>query len=174
MSASTSTVVIPATGTYQVDPARTRVAFRTHHMFGLGPVKGRFDLRSGIVVVAVPVSASLVVVAIDAGSFDTGNAKRDERVRSADFLDVENHPEILFTSTGIGETHEGWTLRGEITARGIVAPIELAVREVKADGDVVTLRASGTVDRYAHSITRMKGMAARYLELDIHAWAVRT
>jgi polyisoprenoid-binding protein YceI len=87
---------------------------------------------------------------------------------------VVNHPEIVFTSTGFGETAQGWILRGEITARGVVAPVELKVLEVGMDGETVTFRATGTVDRYDHSIVRMKGMAGRYLALEIQARAVRT
>jgi polyisoprenoid-binding protein YceI len=174
MTESASSVTIPAVGTYQVDPASSAITFKTRHMFGLGPVVGRFDLRSGSVVVAVPVSASLVVAAVEAGSFVTGNPTRDEKVRSADFLDAQKHPEIVFTSTAISETDQGWVLRGEITARGVVAPVELNVLEVGVDGDVVTMRASGTVDRYAHGMTKLKGMAGRYLNLSISARAVRS
>ena len=174
MSGSASTVTIPAAGNYQLDPAQSSITFKTRHLFGLGPVDGRFDLRSGSVVVAVPVSASLVVAAVEAGSFLTGNPVRDEKVRSADFLDAGKHPEIVFTSTAISETDQGWVLRGEITARGVVAPVALDVLEVGVEGDVVTLRASGTVDRFAHGMTKMKGMAGRYLNVSISARAVRS
>lgn len=173
MGATAGTVVIPETGTYEVDPAGCDITFTTRHMFGLGPVKGRFALRSGSVVVALPITASLVVAAIETASFGTGNPQRDKHIRSGDFLDAKNHPEIVFTSTGIGETEQGWVLRGEITARGVIAPIELKVIEVAMEGDVITLRVTGTVDRYAHGITKMKGMAGRYLALDIRARAVR-
>jgi polyisoprenoid-binding protein YceI len=173
MSASTSSVTIPAAGTYQVDPAGCSIVIHTRHLFGLIPVDGTFALRSASVMVSVPVSSSLVVAAVEAGSFLSGNQTRDDRVSSADFLDAKNHPEIVFTSTGVSKTHQGWVLRGEITARGVIAPVELTVLEVDADGDVITIRATGTVDRYAHGITKMKGMAGRYLTVDISARAVR-
>jgi polyisoprenoid-binding protein YceI len=173
MGASSSSVTIPAAGTYQVDPVGSSITFHTRHLFGLGPVVGTFTVRSGIVVVAMPIAASLVVAAVDAGSFATGNAQRDDQVRSADFLDVKHHPEIVFASTGLGRTDQGWRLRGEVTARGVVAPVELAVLAVETTGDVVTMRATGTVDRYAHGMTTMHGMAGRYLSLDIAARAVR-
>jgi polyisoprenoid-binding protein YceI len=173
MGVSAGTVIIPETGTYEVDPAGSTIAFSTRHMFGLGPVKGSFTLRSGSVVVADVTTASLVVAAIDAASFTTGNPQRDKHIRSSDFLDAEHHPEIVFTSTGIGETEQGWILRGEITARGVIAPVELKVVEVENAGQAITIRVTGTVDRYAHGLTKMKGMAGRYLGLDIRARAVR-
>ena len=121
MAASITKVAIPATGTYTVDPATTTVAFNTRRVFGLGPVKGVFALRSGSLDVAEPLNASRVSVSVDAASFATGNPKRDSQVRSADFLDVQDHPEIIFASTGLSETAEGWVLRGEITARAVRA-----------------------------------------------------
>ncbi len=173
MGASTSSVTIPATGTYDVDPDSTRIGFTARHLFGLGPVEGTFRLRSGSVVVGRPVTTTVVVAAVETGSFASGNALRDVRVRSADVLDAEHHPEIVFASTGVSETDQGWVLRGEITARGVIAPVELTVLEVATDGDVVTVRVTGTVDRYAHGLTAMRGLAGRYLTLDIAARAVR-
>jgi polyisoprenoid-binding protein YceI len=173
MAASITKVAIPATGTYTVDPATTTVAFNTRRVFGFGPVKGVFALRSGSLDVAEPLNASRVSVSVDAASFATGNPKRDSRVRSADFLAAEDHPEIIFASTGLSETADGWVLRGEITARGVVAPVELSVLEVAVDGDAVTARITGTVDRYAHSMTKLRGLAGRYLTLNITARAVR-
>jgi polyisoprenoid-binding protein YceI len=174
MGTAAGTVIIPETGSYEVDPAGSTITFTTRHIFGLGPVKGTFTLRSGSVVVALPTTASLVVAAIDTASFSSGNPQRDKHIRSGDFLDAAHHPEIVFTSTGVGETEHGWILRGEITARGVIAPIELKVIEVGIEGETITFRVTGTVDRYAHSITKMKGMAGRYLELDIRARAVRS
>jgi polyisoprenoid-binding protein YceI len=173
MAAATTKVTIPATGTYQLDPASTSIAFNTRHIFGLGPVKGTFALRTGSIHVAEQPTRSRVSVSVDAASFATGNPKRDAQVSSSDFLDVQHHPEIIFASTGLSKTAEGWVLRGEITARGVVAPVELRVLEVAVDGDAVTARMTGTVDRYAHSMTKLKGMAGRYLTLVITARAVR-
>jgi polyisoprenoid-binding protein YceI len=173
MAGSNRNVTIPASGVYRVDPATTTVAFHTRHIFGLGPVHGSFGLRAASLEVAEPITASRVSASVEAGSFVTGNPKRDAQVRSADFLDAEHHPEIIFVSTGLSQTDQGWVLRGEITARGVVAPVELTVLEVAVAGDVLTAHVSGIVDRYAHSMTKLKGMAGRYLTLDITARAVR-
>jgi polyisoprenoid-binding protein YceI len=173
MAVSTAKVTIPETGFYQVDPAATTVDFTTRHLLGLGPVKGRFTLRSGSIEVAEPLTDSRVSGSVEASSFLTGHPKRDPHVKSADFLDAENHPEIVFASTWLSETDEGWILRGEITARGVVAPVELRVLAVAVDGDAVLVQVTGTVDRYAHGMTKLKGMAGRYLTLNITARAVR-
>lgn len=57
--------------------------------------------------------------------------------------------------------------------RGNTAPVELTIIEVSSHPTGLTVRATGKVDRYAHNINKMKGMAARYLTLTIAAHADR-
>lgn len=140
-------------------------------MFGMGTVTGKFALVSGQIVITEPVSSSRVEAAASAQSFDSASPMRDGQVKSAKFLDAEAHPEIRFTSTGLVRDGDRWLLRGKITARGTAAPVELTVVESAADTTGLTLRATGRVDRYAHGITKMKGMAGRYLTLEINARA---
>lgn len=173
MTPAASTVQLPAAGTYRINPSTSTIAFTTRHMFGIGAVKGSFDLTSGDIIVAEPVIASQVVATATADSFTTGNPKRDKHVKSADFLHAETHPEISFRSTELVPDGVGWLLRGAITARSTTAPVELTIIEATADPTGFTVKAAGKVDRYAHDITKMKGMAARYLTLHITAHADR-
>ena len=96
---ATPVVQPPAAGTYRIDPSMSAIAFTTRHMFGTGAVKGSFDLSSGEIIVAEPVTASHVVATAPANSFTTGNPKRDKHVRSADFLQSDTHPVISFRSS---------------------------------------------------------------------------
>ncbi|MGH9068129.1 MAG: YceI family protein [Acidimicrobiales bacterium] len=169
-----ATVSIPAVGTYRLDPSGSTVTFTTRHMFGLASVKGSFTLASGEVTIAEPVSSSTASAVIDAASFATPNATRDKDVKSANFLHVEAHPHITFDSTEVVGDGTVWKLRGQITVRGNTAPVELTVIEARTDEAGLLLRATGRVDRYAHDITKKKGMAGRYLDLDITARASRT
>lgn len=171
MSAPT-TVSIPPAGTYQVDPAASSVTFATRHMFGLGAVTGSFKLLSGEIIITDPVTSSTATAVIDAASFATGSAARDKDVKSANFLHVQDHPEITFRSTELEESGEGWVLRGQITARGRAARADVALSEVRADTNGLTIRATCRVDRYAHGITKKKGMAGRFLDLEITARAM--
>ena len=81
-----------------IDPAHTSVEFAVKHMM-FTTVRGRFEKVSGTIEVdpANP-DRSSVTVEIDASSINTGNEKRDEHLRSADFLDVAKHPTITFHS----------------------------------------------------------------------------
>lgn len=171
--ASPQTVSVPVAGTYRLDPQHSKIAFATRHMFGLSGVTGSFDLVSGEIVVADPVTGSRVVAEAAAGSFSTGHAKRDPHVKSADFLHADEHPLITFRSSEVAQDGDRWLLRGQLTARGTSSPAELTVTQVQSDDDTLTLRATGKIDRYAHGITKMKGMAGRYVTLDITARATR-
>jgi len=170
---ATAVVQIPAAGTYRLDPAASSVTFTTRHMFGLGGVKGSFGLVSGEITISDPATSSTTSAVIDAASFATGSAARDKDVKSANFLHVQAHPQITFRSTELARDGDRWLLRGQITARGNTAPAELRVTEARTDEDGLLLRAAGRVDRYAHGITKKKGMAGRYLDLDITARATR-
>jgi polyisoprenoid-binding protein YceI len=62
-------------------------------------------------------------------------------------------------------------MRGQLTVRGHSAPVELAVTESRAGGDGLTLRGATRIDRHAFGLTRKKGLAARYLDVEITAYA---
>ncbi|MFC1421113.1 YceI family protein [Streptacidiphilus cavernicola] len=161
------TVTIPPAGDYVIDPSRSTIDFTTKHMFGLGAVTGRFALRSGRITVATPTNASGAVVVADAASFSTGHRGRDAKVLSKAILDSASYPEIRFASAGAVSIDGRWTLRGTLTAHGEEAPVEFSVIESAIDGGTLNVVATATVDRYAHGITAMKGMAGRYLQLTV-------
>ncbi len=165
-------------GTYGIDPGASTISLTTRHLFGLGRVRGTFDVTGGRIAVgerAGEAQATVTVdVAVDAGSVDTGNAGRDKAVRSPAFLDSETHPEISFRSTGVDREGGSWVVRGEVTARGTAAPVDLRVEELRETDGGLHVRAAATVDRYALGMTRFKGVAARRVELEISARADRT
>jgi polyisoprenoid-binding protein YceI len=168
-------VDVPALGRYRIDPERSTIAVRAKHLFGLGTVHAAFTLRSGAIVVTDPVTTSTAHAVLDAASFTSGNAARDKKVRSKALLHVDQHPDIRFSADSASLTSDGtWTVHGAVTARGGSAPVELTVTEATAHGETLTVVATATVDRYAHGITAVKGLAGRYLEVNLTATAHRT
>ena len=163
----------PPAGRYVLDPAGSLVTFETRHMFGLGRVRGALAVTDGALDVAEPAAGSSVQAAVSTASFSTRNPMRDPQVRSGLFLDARHHPEISFRSTVIRRGGDGWTVSGVLTVKGRPAPLDLTITSIATDGDAVVFRASGTVDRYAHGITAMRGMAARHLTIQITARASR-
>ncbi|MGA8114421.1 MAG: YceI family protein [Actinocatenispora sp.] len=162
----------PKPGVYRIDPDASTIRFATRSLFGLVPVKGTFAIEQGQLAVAESAADSTVDVVVRADSFDTGNAKRDEHVRSADFLHVSDHPEIRFRSQGPQRDGEA-TLHGELTVQGVSQPSVLTIESVTVDDAGLTVRAGTTVDRYAFGVTKSKGMAGRYLSITLDVVAAR-
>jgi polyisoprenoid-binding protein YceI len=71
---------------------------------------------------------------------------------------VRGHPHITFRSTELVQDGNAWRLRGQITARGTSAPAELTITEAAASEDVLQICATTRVDRYAHGLTKGKGL----------------
>lgn len=120
-----------ATATWKIDPAHTSVQFAVRHMM-VSNVRGTFGTVSGTVTgdPAKPLDA-VIQVTIDAASIDTRNAKRDDHLRSADFLDVAKYPTITFRSTRIEPAGEGaYRVAGDLTLHGTKRPIVLEVRDL--------------------------------------------
>ncbi|GGO66408.1 YceI family protein [Nonomuraea cavernae] len=155
----------PGPGVYRLDPEATEITFGTRHLFGLLPVRGSFALDRGEVRVAEPLTESTVDVVIRAGSVDTGLPVRDGKVRSAVYLDVAAHPEIIFRARAVERAADGTRVPGELTVRGVTGPTVLSLTYLVAEGSTLRARAEATVDRYAFGLTREKGMTGRYFHL---------
>jgi polyisoprenoid-binding protein YceI len=173
MPISANAPLPPPTGRYLINASDSTVTFTTKHMFGLGNVRGRFGLTSGSVVVAERAEDSSVEAEISASSFSTRNPLRDIQVRSPLFLSTRRHPAISFRANGVRRRGDTWTATGTLTVKGKSAPAELTVTNIEPVGGSIVFTAHGTVDRYAHGITMMRGMAARHLSFDITAHATK-
>lgn len=167
-------VRLPAAGTYRLDPARSSTTFTTRHLFGLGKVTGSLAVLHGQVTIAADPAASTVEATLLADSFQSASAGHDKVVKSPGYLDVDGHPHLTFASTALVRAGQGWLVRGTLMARGVAAPVELTVTDIAEDRDEVTVHATATVDRYAHGLTKGRGLAARRLQLQFTAVASRT
>lgn len=125
------TQTLPQVGSWTLDPTHTRIGFMAKHLM-VTKVRGSFGSHSGTIEVAEPIEDSSVTVEIDAASIDTGTADRDAHLRSGDFLDVENHPKITFTSTGVRREGSDYKVDGELTIVGVTKPVTL---DVEFDGE---------------------------------------
>jgi polyisoprenoid-binding protein YceI len=112
------------TGDYTVDAAHTRIGVRARHAM-VTTVRGAFTDFSGEahLVPADPPSSS-VAIRIRTATIDTGQADRDAHLRSADFLDVENYPEIAFVSTDVEQVDDDvFRVAGDLTIRDMTRPV---------------------------------------------------
>ena len=119
--------LVPPPGTFEIDPVHTFVTFRAQHLV-IGRVQGRFETVYGGVTVDESVLDSHVEVVIDAASITTQFPMRDDDLRSSNFLDVANYPDLTFRSTGITELPSGkWSIFGDLTIKGVTVATALIV-----------------------------------------------
>ena len=113
-------------GTYTIDPAHTRIGFVARHAM-VTKVRGSFNEFTGTVVIdAEKPEQSTAELAIKVDSIDTRNADRDGHLRTNDFLDLDNYPEITFRSTGAELVDENNAkLSGDLTIKGVSHPITI-------------------------------------------------
>jgi polyisoprenoid-binding protein YceI len=112
--------------TYQLDVSHSQILFKVKHL-GISTVTGKFnDFVGSIDVDPNNVSTLKTKATIKTASVDTANEGRDQHLRSPDFFDAEEHPEITFVSTK-AESLEGNRLKvhGDLTIRGVTKPITL-------------------------------------------------
>jgi polyisoprenoid-binding protein YceI len=116
------------TSNWTLDTAHSGVTFSVRHMV-VAKVRGRFaDWRGTLELDEADLSRSRVDVEIDARSIDTGNAQRDEHLRSADFLDVQQFPTLRFESRRVETAGaDGLRIVGDLTLHGVKREVTLDV-----------------------------------------------
>lgn len=121
---TTATVPATLTGTYTLDPTHSRIGFVARHAM-VTKVRGSFNEFAGTGYFdAENPSASQVALTIEAASIDTRNADRDAHLRSNDFFDMDNYPEIRFASTAVELLDpEHYRVTGDLTIKGVTRPV---------------------------------------------------
>jgi polyisoprenoid-binding protein YceI len=115
------------TSTWKIDPNHSSVEFAVKHIM-ISTVKGRFSEVEGEIVIADgEPSHSSVTATLRAASIDTRAGQRDDHLRSADFLDAVNFPEITFKSTRITGDRSEFEVTGDLTIRGVTREVALDV-----------------------------------------------
>lgn len=133
MSTANETNQAAIGGAWRLDRRRSSVEFRARHFWGLASVTGSFDDYHGELDLSATPAIELT---IDANSVQTGNRKRDEHLRSADFFDVGNHPLIQFLSDSVEPHGDVLNVRGHLSARGRGVPLELIAQVRQVDGEL--------------------------------------
>ncbi|MEM9334570.1 MAG: YceI family protein [Pseudomonadota bacterium] len=112
-------------GEYRVDPQHGYILFTYSHLGLSEPRVGfnRFDAT--IDLKPSDPTNSAIAVTIDVASVDSRVEALDGHLRSENFFDVENHPEITFTATSIAVAGDGYAITGNVTIKGITQPLTL-------------------------------------------------
>jgi polyisoprenoid-binding protein YceI len=123
-------------GEWVLDPRRSSIRLKGRSMWGLAPVNGVFSEVSGNGTVSADGEVS-GTVRVAAASIDTRNARRDAHLRSADFFDSGNHPDITFTVDGIRPSGQGVAVTGALTVRDRTRPLSFAAAaSAQGDGEI--------------------------------------
>ena len=152
-----------------LDRAQSTAEFRVPTFWGLVNVKGHFDRVDGWLEIDETGPRRLEFV-IDAASLNTGNLKRDEHLRSADFFDTEQHPDVQFVSSEVSDADDGRLhVEGELVAVGNRVPLTLEPTLRQVD-DRIDIEADATVDQRKLGMTWSPlGMTRTPTTLTVHA-----
>jgi polyisoprenoid-binding protein YceI len=122
MTAPTTTL----NGTYALDATHTRLGFTARHAM-VTKVRGSFETFEGSAELNFDEpSKSSATVSFDIDSIKTGQAQRDEHLRTNDFFDAPTFPKGTFVSTAAKKVDdETFELVGDLTLKGITKPVTI-------------------------------------------------
>ena len=150
---ATSTALDDVSGHYDLDVTHSRLGFVARHAM-VTKVRGSFtDFAGSLDLDASTWPASRAQVTIQVASIDTGNEQRDGHLRTNDFFDAPNHPQITFTSTRVEQTAEDtFAVTGDLTIKGTTKDVEargtiVGPVEHPAGGERIGIDLETTVDR---------------------------
>lgn len=113
---------------FAIDAAHSSISFKISHL-GLSYVHGRFGTFSGnFSLDSSDPSKSSFRLSINPESIDTNNKQRDTHLRSPDFFNVKQFPEISFTSTSVKPLEGGFEVAGDLTVHGETKPVTLTLK----------------------------------------------
>jgi len=151
MISTTKGTIVPA-GTWSIDPVHSSVGFSVKHL-GIATVRGKFEDFEGTLEIGADDETAKAYGTVQGISINTGDAGRDEHLRSADFFGVEQNPEIRFESTEVRPVDdETFEVTGELTMNGVTKPITLTA-EVQGEetdpwgNERVALEVTGQLNR---------------------------
>ena len=118
-------------GVWRLDPEHSSVEFHVPNLYGLMTVKGHFSDYDGTLDLSARPAIELTIAA---GSLETENERRDKHLRSADFFDVESHPQVRFESDSAKLAGERLKVRGHLHAAGHQIPLDVDATLREVDG----------------------------------------
>lgn len=118
-------------GTYALDSSHSQAAFTVRHA-GISKVRGTLAITAGTITVGDDLESTSVTAELDAASVSTGDANRDNHLRSADFFGAKEFPEIVFESTSVKGKGDAWDVTGDLSFRGVTKSVTAKARKVGA------------------------------------------
>jgi polyisoprenoid-binding protein YceI len=182
MLAVAATAALPALAdveTYNIDPKHTFPAYEVGHL-GYSFQRGRFEKTQGKITLDTAAKTGSVEVSIDTASVSSGVAKLDEHLRTEDFFDTKQFPQMTFKSTDL--TFDGDRVRqarGTLTINGIAKPVTFEVTHFKCGVNPMLMRKvcgadmSATIKRSDFGMKYALPMLADEVLLRVNVEAIR-
>jgi polyisoprenoid-binding protein YceI len=157
------TVAPAAAQSWQIDTAHSRAQFTVRHLV-ISDIRGDFGAVTGTVDYdGKDLTTAKVNATIDVKSISTRVDKRDEHLKSDDFLDVANHPTMTFVSTSITPKGKGtYNMAGNLTIRGTTRPV---VFELTQPAGPITTRGTTKIGASASGKINRKDFGVKYHEV---------
>jgi polyisoprenoid-binding protein YceI len=140
-----------ATQMYPLDSSNTQVSFTVQHL-GIQWVTARFSDISGQFVVNDSGVADRVDVTVGTASLECSEPRWNDRLRSADWLDVQHYPHMTFHSSRIEMDEQRAVASGELTLHGVTRPIILNVSLLKCSAAGCQFAAHGHIKRSEYGL----------------------
>jgi polyisoprenoid-binding protein YceI len=155
-------------GDWTLDPQKSEITLKSRTLGAL-VVKGAFKTAAGSCTVSA-VRGVRGIVSVGAASIDTGNKKRDDHLRSADFFDIANYPEITFTVEEVRPSGRGVTISGRLTVRDRTKNLSFDAKASVSEDREVWLDAEVLIDRADFGIMwNWLGLVSMRSRIAIHA-----
>jgi polyisoprenoid-binding protein YceI len=131
-----ATEVRAAPTTWEIDSTHSSLLFRVKHM-NVSHVWGRFDEFSGSFTMDDEnLAQAKVQVTVQVASVDTGNAKRDQHLKSPDFFNAAQFPTMTFESKTVARSEGGYDVTGDLTIHGTTKSVTLPMKKVGEASDL--------------------------------------
>lgn len=119
-----------------IDPTHSEIGFKIKHLM-ITNVSGKFEtFEAEVQTEGDDFTTAQIEAKIRTASINTNNIQRDEHLRNSDFFEVDQHPEILFSSTKVEKVDdENFVVYGNLSLKGIVKPVKLNVEYSGATKD---------------------------------------
>lgn len=145
--------------TWIIDASHSSAQFSVRHLM-ITNVRGEFTGVAGTLEFdAASPEGAKVSATVDASTISTRDVGRDTHLKSADFFDVENFPQLSFTSTSIAKKGHDLEVKGDLTIHGVTKPVTFAVEgPTKEEKDPwgnsrIGASATTTIDRRDFGLT---------------------